>query len=345
MTYNFRGTEFLYLGIYYNKRKIMKDHKNNIVNDIKDWMKDDVDIEKLNRLKSQLGTVTTESLDNMISPIWDTYDNDSINERRVRLQQEARQKEKVIMLNRKYRRLQIAAILIPAIISLGFMSVYFGRQGESNYFELQAMKGEKSFLNLPDQSKVWINSESNLKYASDFNIKERHLYLEGEGFFDICHQGGFPFTVSVGDIDIVVKGTKFNVKTDPEEVEVALLEGKVDIFHNETQLIASLNPNQVININTHDPQKFTIKDGEGEEYGIWTQNKLMIQNENLFDISKKIEKWYGVNIQLSDVDPTQKYTFTIKTESLNETLSLMNQLMSIKYSVNGEEVSIRQDKN
>lgn len=174
-------------------------------------------------------------------------------------------------------------------------------------------------------------------------MEERHLYLKGEGFFDVAHQAGLPFTVSVGSINIVVKGTKFNVKSDPGEVEIALLEGKVDVFHDKTQLIASLLPNQIINIDTNDPRKFTIRNERGEDYGIWTQNILVIQNENLSDISRKIGKWYGVNIRLFNVDLDQKYTFTIKTESLNETLGLMNQLMSIDYSVNGEEVVIRQD--
>ena len=169
------------------------------------------------------------------------------------------------------------------------------------------------------------------------------MYLKGEGFFDVAHQVGLPFTVSVGSINIVVKGTKFNVKSDPGEVEIALLEGKVDVFHDKTQLIASLLPNQIINIDTNDPRKFTIRNERGEDYGIWTQNILVIQNENLSDISRKIGKWYGVNIRLFNVDLDQKYTFTIKTESLNETLGLMNQLMSIDYSVNGEEVVIRQD--
>lgn len=322
----------------------MKDNKDNITNGIRDWMDNDVDAEKLDRLKSQLDATSTESLDEILSPIWESYDNDSINERRYRVQQESRQKEKIRKLNYKYRRLQIAAILIPVIMVMGFAMLYLGMEKQSNYFELQALKGEKSFLNLPDRSKVWINSESSLRYASDFNMEERHLYLKGEGFFDVAHQAGLPFTVSVGNINIVVKGTKFNVKSDQGEVEIALLEGKVDIFHDRTQLIASLLPNQIINIDTNDPRKFTIRNESGEDYGIWTQNILVIQNENLSDISRKIGKWYGVNIRLFNVDLDQKYTFTIKTESLNETLGLMNQLMSIDYSVNGEEVVIRQDK-
>lgn len=322
----------------------MKNHTGDITDDIRDWMTDDMDTEKLKRLKSEVGAVSTESLDTIIAPLWDSYDNDSIQERTYRLQQELRQKEKVVRLNNKYRRLQIAAVLLPAIMAIGFLTAYWGMQKQSNYFEVQALKGEKSFLNLPDQSKVWINSESSLKYASDFYIKERHLYLDGEGFFDVAHQDGFPFTVSVGNINIVVKGTTFNVKSSAKELEVALLKGKVDIFHDETQWIASLEPNQVICIDTHNPQKFTIRYEYGDEYGIWTQNKLAIQNENLFAISKKLERWYGVNIQLVNANPDQKYTFTIKTESLNEILHLMSQLMSIEYSVKGEEVIIRQEK-
>lgn len=320
----------------------MEQYKDDIADSIKAWMSNDVDEQELDNLKKQLSTTSAEALNEIITPIWNSYDNDSINERSNRLQQQSLLKEKLIKLHTKYRRLQIAAVLIPAILTIGFVASYIGMNEQPNYFELQAMKGEKSFLNLPDQSKVWLNSDSYLKYTSDFSVKERHLYLDGEGFFDVAHQNGIPFTVSVGKINIVVKGTKFNVKNDLKEIEVALLEGKVDIFCDDNQLLASLLPNQVINIDATDSRKYVVRNENVDRYGIWSQNKLVIQNENLFDISKKIEKWYGVNVHLFNVEPNQRYTFTIKTESLNETLNLLNQLTSVEYSVNGEEVIIRQ---
>ena len=319
----------------------MNQFKGNIEDEIKSWMDNEMNAEKLDSFKAQVNVASTDTLDQLINPMWQSYEDDVINERSKHLTQQSQQKEKLLKLNTRFRRLQIAAALIPAILIIGFIAAYFGTQPQTNYFELQAMKGEKSYLDLPDQSKVWINSESCLKYTSNFSIKERHLYLKGEGFFEVAHQNGIPFTVSVGKINVVVKGTKFNVKSDSKEIEVALLEGKVDIFYNEDKLLASLLPNQIINIDAQNPSRFSIKEENTEQYGVWTQNKLLIQNENLFDISKKIEKWYGVDIHLSNVDPTLKYTFTIKTESLNETLSLMNQLMSINYSINGEEVMIK----
>lgn len=320
----------------------MDQHKNNIADGIKFWMENEIDVEKLDSLKRQLTSSPIGALDEVVAPMWDSFDEGAINERSSHLLQRSQQKEKLIKLNVRYRRLQIAAILIPAIMAVGFVTAYFGIQTKPNYFELQAMKGEKSFLNLPDQSKVWINSDSYLKYSSDFSVKERRLHLDGEGFFDVAYRDGIPFIVSVGKISIVVKGTKFNVRSSPEEIEVALLQGKVDILQENDQLLASLKPDQVIHIDAHDPTKFTIRDENVDRYGIWTQNKLIIQNENIVDISKKIEKWYGVNIQMFNVESDQKYTFTIKTESLNETLNLLNQLMSVDYSVNGEEVIIKQ---
>lgn len=321
----------------------MEQHKNSIAGGIKSWMDNEMDMEKMDSLKRQLNSSSIGALDEVIAPMWDSFDEDAINERSNHLLRQSQQKEKIIKLNARYRRWQIAAILIPAIMAVGFVTTYFGTQSKPNYFELQAMKGEKSFLILPDHSKVWINSDTYIKYSSDFNVKERCLHLNGEGFFDVAHHSGLPFTVFVGKISIVVKGTKFNVRSSSEEIEVALLQGKVDILQGNDQLLASLKPNQVISINAHDPTQFTIRDENVDRYGIWIQNKLIIQNENIVDISKKIEKWYGVNIKIVNAKSDQKYTFAIKTESLNETLNLLNQLMIIDYSVNGEEVIIKQN--
>lgn len=319
----------------------MNQNRDNIEKEIKSWMDNEMSTEELDCFKARVNASSTETLDEIINPIWQSYDDDIISERSRHLSQQSEQKERLLKLSTRFKRLQIAAVLIPTILVIGFITVYLGIQPQTNYFELQAMRGEKSYLDLPDQSKVWINSGSSLKYTSNFSIKERHLYLNGEGFFDVAHQNGIPFTVSVGPINVVVKGTKFNIKSDSKEIEVALLEGKVDIFDNDDQLLTSLLPNQITNIDAKDPSKLTVRNENTEQYGIWTQHKLLIQNENLLDISKKIEKWYGVNIHLYNADPKPKYTFTIKTESLNETLNLMHELMSVDYSINGEEVIIK----
>ena len=40
--------------------------------------------------------------------------------------------------------------------------------------------------------------------------------------------------------------------------------------------------------------------------------KLKIENENLQEIVQKMERWYGIKIQLHDVPENKRYWMTIK---------------------------------
>lgn len=73
---------------------------------------------------------------------------------------------------------------------------------------------------------------------------------------------------------------------------------------------------------------------------VWRLGKLKIENENLQEIVQKMERWYGIKIQLHDVPENKRYWMTIKTESLREMLEIINRVTPITYTINGEEVSI-----
>lgn len=320
----------------------MKQKKSNLTNRIDAWMQGVIGKEEFLSLKEQVDEASLQELDEEIIPVWNTYIEKMIQEKKQPRLPKALHKNMYASLHSKYRRVQLAAVLIPFLLTISFSVAYYLNQDEVRSFEIYTLKGEKSFLNLPDQSKVWINGESCLTYASDFDVKQRNISLQGESFFDIAHQDGKPFTLSVDNIDIVVRGTKFNVKNNSDEVEVALLKGKVDLYYNKDQFIASLKPNQVIHVDKLHPNQFRIETTNTKKYAVWIYNKLMIDKENIVEIAHKLEKWYGVNIRLSNITDNHTYTFTIKTESLNETLNLLNQLLPIEYSLNGEEVIIKQ---
>ena len=63
--------------------------------------------------------------------------------------------------------------------------------------------------------------------------------------------------------------------------------------------------------------------------------------QQLLQIMQILERWYGVDITLSNVDTLKSYWFTIKTESLTELLEMINKISPIEYKLNGKEVTIR----
>ncbi len=75
----------------------------------------------------------------------------------------------------------------------------------------------------------------------------------------------------------------------------------------------------------------------------WKNNILRFNNTPVKEIVPMLEHWYGVSIDVKNMDKAadKRFTMTIKTESLKETLQLIKYVTPIKYSVNGEKVELK----
>ena len=72
--------------------------------------------------------------------------------------------------------------------------------------------------------------------------------MKGEAFFEVKSNPEQPFVVRMGEADIRVLGTSFNVMNyeDENRVEVALQTGKVNFTVNKTKQVYSLSPGNVV---------------------------------------------------------------------------------------------------
>ena len=83
----------------------------------------------------------------------------------------------------------------------------------NNYNELIVPKGGEFTLTLSDGTKVWLNSQSKIRYPVIFNDITREVYLEGEAYFEVAKDPQHPFHVNARNgVNIEVLGTSFNVE-------------------------------------------------------------------------------------------------------------------------------------
>jgi ferric-dicitrate binding protein FerR (iron transport regulator) len=108
--------------------------------------------------------------------------------------------------------------------------VYDAKVREANadlqYNTLSNPRGSKVIsLTLSDGTRVWLNSESSLKYPTQFVKNTREVEITGEAYFEVAHDKTKPFIVSKGETSITVLGTHFNVNAydDEDEIKVTLL--------------------------------------------------------------------------------------------------------------------------
>ena len=116
--------------------------------------------------------------------------------------------------------MRYAAIFIFAFALTWFLKPSTGTEilkSKPQYFNIKVAYGSKTTIELPDSSVVVLNSGSTLSYPDKFEAESRTVMLVGEAFFEVKKNSKRPFYVKTKDVTIRVLGTKFNVKSYPDD--------------------------------------------------------------------------------------------------------------------------------
>lgn len=130
---------------------------------------------------------------------------------------------------------RVAAILVfPLLVS----TIYFITKKEpAEYIEVKTNPGMVATLNLPDGSKVWLNSGSYLKHPLKFTGDTRTVELDGEAYFSVQKDKSKRFIVNTPfDLKAEVLGTEFNIEAykGSNQVTTSLISGSVKLsFRNK----------------------------------------------------------------------------------------------------------------
>lgn len=111
--------------------------------------------------------------------------------------------------------------LIRALAFLGLFLLLFSCSEQS-------VSTDDSFdgVELPDGSIVLLNHNSTITYNEKFEI--RRVHLDGEAYFKVVSSNK-PFIVTTKLGEISVLGTKFNVNSTDDKLEVEVESGKVKL--------------------------------------------------------------------------------------------------------------------
>ncbi len=238
---------------------------------------------------------------------------------------------------------RVAAILILPLIIASALVWNNTSPFPATYSELTAPKGSRVQFVLPDGSTGHLNSGSTIRYASDFNTN-RGVKLSGEGYFNVKKNQRSPFVVETKHANIKVHGTRFDVcayKTDDKTI-TTLESGSVEIINKTTSASTVLKPGQQ---NQFDNRSGKMQNLEVNTklYTSWKDDLLRFDNAPFGDVVKKMERWYGVKIILNEnLQDSESYTMTIQTESLRETLQLLQLTTPMTYKIENEMVYIKQ---
>ncbi len=248
----------------------------------------------------------------------------------------------------KYRRLKESYLVFRSIASVIFIALFIAAAlyisntaGEKSWSEISAPRGQKSKVILEDGTIAWLNSGSTIRYASNYNKRNREVELTGEAYFNVAKNNRLAFVVKASEIEVKALGTNFDLMAYPEDetLSVTLVEGRVEINTPNNKKV-DLYPNQKATYNKSD-NNLMIEKVDPVFSISWKDNVLKFDNEPLPNILAHLERWYDVKFYYPEnMLKSQRFTLTVKTESLREVLDLIKISTPIKFKIEVDSVYI-----
>ena len=234
---------------------------------------------------------------------------------------------------------------------------------------IAARRGVRSFMQLPDGSKLWLNAGSKVLLAEGFTNDKREVTLSGEAFFDVKHDVDHPFLIHAGKLDVRVLGTSLNVKAYPGDstIETTLIKGRVEIdMAADPRSKMELKPNEKVIVRTdrgmiiaaskdiphetfaaNTPVTFTRSliipykaDGTIVETS-WVENKLVFRNESMAELAGRLERWYDIKVCFDD-DKYQQTNVSgaLKDVKIEVVMHALQLACGLRYRIEGDTVRI-----
>lgn len=124
-----------------------------------------------------------------------------------------------------------AMLVIPLLLSTLYLAT---KQEPVKYVEVRTNPGMVSAVELPDGTKVWLNSRSCLKYPQTFVGDTREVELNGEAYFEVEKDRSKRFIVHTPfAFKAEVLGTAFNLEAyaGQEQATTTLVSGSVKLLY------------------------------------------------------------------------------------------------------------------
>ncbi len=226
-----------------------------------------------------------------------------------------------------------AAIVLAGLLAVNGYDLLRSKRPSLAMNIVEVPVGQRASLLLSDGTKVWLNAGSTLSYPSAFGEKNRPISLIGEAFFEVAHDADKPFVVQSDRMYVEVKGTKFCMKTYPEErAVVTLAEGSVQVSSIDADYRAMLKPNEQISYSEQEGWILT-ENVDTELTRSWIHGELYFVEQPLSEITKSLERRFGVRIRIRDpLSSNDTYTCHFReTDSLERVLFLLKETRQLDY--------------
>lgn len=189
-----------------------------------------------------------------------------------------------------------------------------------------ASNDAKMNVTFPDGSKGVLNTHSTFSFLEKFG-NERLVSFTGEAYFDIV-KSEKPFIIQMGDVQVRVLGTAFNLVTSENEVELIVERGLVAFDKDGEQTKVGAGLKAIFNKSDN---SVSITENPSANVASWIDGKLNFDDTPLADAIIDLETHYDVSIDVDNAKINNcKITVTFDKRSLDEVMETLESMLEIQ---------------
>lgn len=228
-------------------------------------------------------------------------------------------------------RTSLYAASITLIIALFTTTAGLLLKNEAGSFDISAPAGGLCAATLPDGTLVWLNAESKIYVPETFNKNSREINLDGEAYFEVAKDEKKLFVVSSDNCKITVRGTKFNVRSYPENETVltSVIDGVVDVSLKEATVRIQKDQAAVVNKKTG---QITVESINAMSSKSWTDNRIEYRDITLSDLVAIVSRKFDVGFQIENEKvKNERLNISLRNnESLSDVLTALELILPIE---------------
>lgn len=242
---------------------------------------------------------------------------------------------------KKISILKYAAVI--GLITISVVFYFYLPNSEIKSITYQTGFGEKKNITLDDGTKVNLNSNSILKVGNySSGIENYEIWLEGEAFFKVTKKNASndeKLIVHAGLLDVVVLGTEFNVIHRKKNVKVALKEGVI-MLEAINGVEYRMGSGEVMIYNQH-VNELSKDSKQDAYYYAWLDNKLILDETSVLEITEVIKNNFGVNVSILDAR-LEKRTLSgvVSDNDLNVLLEAIKSSLDVQIDKDAQDIKI-----
>jgi transmembrane sensor len=217
-----------------------------------------------------------------------------------------------------------------------------GKPVDIVYNTVSVPRGGEYQVTLPDNSKVWINDETTLRFPTSFT-STRTIYLSGEAYFEITPNSSLPFQVITDDsTQVKVLGTSMSVSAYPgDPVKAVLITGAIKVMNgnNDSKI---LSPGELI---TSNKGLFSVEKDEEKvaDAVAWKSGKFRWggNGTDIYTIMKEIERWYDVEVVFQKEVKHEPFVAKVsKDVPLSHLLKDLELTQQVHFRIEGKRITV-----